>query len=126
MGHSFSGSGEDLLSFGYALATYTAGPLLGIAWLGARGGDGMRPTGALVGAVVSLILVTLLRAEVVWPPLDGASLGEFMKQSPLFTSTGETTDGIRPILSPVWLWPFTALLTWACGWKKRQTRPLDS
>ena len=126
MGHCFSESGEDLLSFGYALATYTAGPLLGLAWLGARGGDGMRPTGALIGAVVSLILVTLLRVEVVWPPLDGASLGEFMKQCPLFTSTGETTDGIRPILSHVWLWPFTALLTWACGWKKRQTRPLDS
>lgn len=126
MGRYLGGSGEGLLSIGYGIATYTVGPMVGLSVLAARGVDGVRPIGAGIGVAASLCLVFLLRGELIWLLRDVGSIGEGLEQIPWLPRVDEATGEIRQNLSYVWLWPFTALLTGICGWKKRQSGSSES
>lgn len=120
MGRCLDASGEGLLSFGYGIATYTVGPMVGLSVLAARGTDSVRPIGAGIGVIVSLILAILLRGEMIWLLRDVGSIGGSLESFSWLPRIDETTGEIRPVLAFVWIWPFTALLTWICGWKKRK------
>lgn len=125
MGRSLGAGGEGLLSFGYGIATYTVGPMMGLSVLAARGVDGVRPIGAGIGVMVSLILVILLRGEMIWLLRDFGAIEESLKRTPWLPRIDETTGEIRPILAFVWLWPITALLTCVFGWKNRKDGPSE-
>jgi hypothetical protein len=113
-----STSGIGLLSLGYSLAAFTVGPLVGLSLLAARGSDGVRPAGAMVGVILSVVLVLLNRLDL-WELLLGHSLTEWLERVPDFLLVVERAPSITSFVSSAWLWPITAFVTWVSGWRKR-------
>jgi SSS family solute:Na+ symporter len=115
--HYQSASGIGLLSLGYGLAAFTVGPLIGLYLLAARGRDGVRPIGAMVGVILSLVLVLLNRLDL-WELLFGHSFTESLERLPDSLLIVERSPSITSFVASAWLWPITALLTWVGGWRK--------
>jgi len=117
--HYHGTGGIGLLSLGYSLAAFTVGPLIGLSLLAARGHGGVRPAGAVVGVILSLVLILLNRLDL-WELFLGNSLTERLERLPDSLLIVERTPSITQFVSSAWLWPITALLTWVAGWRKRR------
>lgn len=116
--HYHGTSGIGLLSLGYGLAAFTVGPLIGLSLLAPRGRGGVRPVGAMVGVILSMLLVLLNRLDL-WELLLGHSLTDLLERLPDSLLIVERTPSITCFVSTAWLWPVTALMTWVGGWRKR-------
>jgi hypothetical protein len=116
--HYYSTSGIGLLSLGYGLAAFTVGPIIGLSLLAARGRGGVRPAGAMVGVILSLVLV-LLNWLDRWELLFGQLLTDSLERLPDSLLIVERAPSVTSDVSSAWLWPITALVTWVAGWRKR-------
>lgn len=117
-------SGIGLLSLSYGLAALTVGPLLALSLLALRGKGGARPMGAMIGVILSLLLI-LINQTGFWKWLPDGFIEEWLVQFQPSPQGVERSSTSTSFVASAWLWPITALLTWACGWKKLPRDPLD-
>jgi SSS family solute:Na+ symporter len=95
---------SDLIGLAFGMVAYTYGPLLGVlaaAILPIK----VSTKGLIVGATLSILLVSLFRPEL---PLILDALG--------FDSWGEQLMAWRPSLTSEWFFPLNASITLFCGW----------
>jgi len=112
--------GIPLLSLAFGMTAYTMGPLLGIFLCCMIGRGSFR--GLLIGAIISFILVMLLRTDIwvlvakVWEGVNPllANLPTYSLEKSTDVS-GAVRTSLKPIYNFAWAWPVTTFLTLACG-----------
>jgi Na+/proline symporter len=101
-----------ILPLAFGMTAYTFGPLLGMMLCALVGRGSVR--GLAVGAALSFLLVLFLRTDV-WVLLrhDGRYFS-WLEAIPTYTlNAGRTV--LTPLVSYVWAWPVTTILTFVLG-----------
>ncbi|MEM6916398.1 MAG: sodium/solute symporter [Verrucomicrobiota bacterium] len=105
----------NVLPLAFGMTTYTVGPLLGmflVALLAKKRGS---VKGLIIGAVVSFLLVILVRTDV-WVLFMNDGLADALAQLPTYRLVeSEAGNSVKPTLASAWMWPITTIITISCG-----------